>query len=137
MTDRPAVKTAATALICSNCGCPSAPRETRYGRRDTCTGCDWYSWGGKALASPQTMRARQLCHQLFDPVWQQGHLSRGEAYGRLASTLQMPAEDCHFGLMDLSNLRRAYVAALAIRRAAEAPPVELVEPLDQYLLEAA
>lgn len=127
----------AEPLICGNCGATSRVLDTPYGRKDQCPGCNWYSWGGKDMASPTVIRARRVCHDMFDPVWQRDHLSRGEAYRRLAGLLEMTPEACHFGLMsDLPTLRRAYVAARAVRQLAERPPVKLTEPLDQFLVEA-
>lgn len=59
----------------------------------------------------ETRMLRNLCHKVFDPLWRNAekpYLHRGVLYTKLAKELNIPKEDCHFGCLDLSNLRKAY-----------------------------
>ena len=78
-----------------------------------CEGCG--GWVGchpgtdRALgvpASPELRRARSLAHAVFDRLWRNGTMTRGEAYGWLASTLRLTPEQTHMGQMDLATCRR-------------------------------
>lgn len=78
-----------------------------------CEGCG--GWVGchpgtdRALgvpASPELRRARSLAHAVFDRLWRNGTMTRGEAYGWLASTLRLTPEQAHMGQMDLATCRR-------------------------------
>lgn len=59
------------------------------------------------LADEELRRARKVCKQPFERVWQSGLMTRTEAYTRIAKHLDIPIEQCHFGLFDE---RQCYVA---------------------------
>lgn len=51
-------------------------------------------------------RARQAAHQAFDPIWVEGHMTRGQAYCWLAKKLKIHRADCHMSLFDVETCRR-------------------------------
>lgn len=88
-----------------------------------CEGCG--GWVGchpgtdKALgvpASPELRRARSLAHAVFDRLWRNGTMTRGEAYGWMASTLRLTPEQAHMGQMDIATCRRVVNAVAALNK---------------------
>jgi hypothetical protein len=55
---------------CPSCGAPACRKVTRFGIRDACNACGLHSWNGKELVSERVHRARQDCHDKFDPLWE-------------------------------------------------------------------
>lgn len=82
-------------IYCYNCNSYALKQETQYGRRDLCTSCGHYSWGGKPLQSPHMHNLKKRCHQHFDKLWKNGILSRTKAYEALAEQLNIPVSTCH------------------------------------------
>ena len=80
-----------------------------------CTNCDAYvgvHTGTRIplgrIANKELRELKKECHALFDPAWQGNkRLTRGKAYGRLATLLGIPIEECHFGWFDKDTLCRA------------------------------
>lgn len=68
------------------------------------------------LANAELRAARKRAHAAFDPVWREGHMKRKQAYDWLAKELQIPAAQCHIGMMDLETCRRAVAACTATCR---------------------
>lgn len=120
--------------LCPSHG-PMSRRETQYGPLWRCghPGCTVKRWGGSTSlpADQETCTARNQCHRLFDPLWQNetGPFCKGKrknkrgvrkdrAYWWLASTLGIKKEDAHFGMFNLEQCQRALVAlkALALPR---------------------
>lgn len=111
-----------------------------------CEGCG--GWVGchpgtdRALgvpASAELRRARSLAHAVFDRLWRNGTMTRGEAYKWLASTLRLTPEQAHMGQMDLATCRRVVNAVAdfdsswspdSVKQTWVAPPMvlERVEP---------
>lgn len=83
------------AYLCRGCG---AYVGTHKGRNDVAMGI---------LADAQMRRGKQCCHEIFDKHWKT-RSQRTSAYRRLASEMDIPFQDCHFGYFDLEQLRRAY-----------------------------
>lgn len=52
------------------------------------------------LAKAGLRRAKNRAHAAFDPIWQQGHMTRVEAYIWLAEALGIQLDDCHIGHFD-------------------------------------
>lgn len=92
------------ARNCPICG--EVPRRirTRYGVRREC--CGLWAWGNKPLVGALTHEARKRAHAAFDPLWQNGHLSRGEAYRRLRVHMGLSSGDCHMAQMDAATANR-------------------------------
>lgn len=70
-------------------------------------GCHKYS--GKALGRLANRNLRQLKHQAheaFDPIWKEGHMTRGEAYKMLSVAFGLPQEQTHIGMFDEEMCRR-------------------------------
>lgn len=63
------------------------------------------------LADARMRKGKVMCHSLFDPLWQgkpKAKKKRRDLYSWLARQMDIPAEECHFGWFDLSQLRQAY-----------------------------
>lgn len=55
---------------------------------------------------PDTRKARSAAHAAFDPIWQQGRMSRNAAYKWLAAQLGIEPKRCHIGMMDAATASR-------------------------------
>ena len=58
------------------------------------------------LADEALRAARIAAHRAFDPIWEQGLMTKREAYDWLAQALTMSREDCKIGLMKLEDCSR-------------------------------
>lgn len=47
-----------------------------------------------------TRMARIMAHRFFDPLWEEGHMTRHEAYAWLAKEAELPIHECHIGMFD-------------------------------------
>ena len=63
------------------------------------------------LANEETRAARSAAHTAFDPIWQEGEMTRHEAYAWLARGLGIRESDCHIGMMDAVACRRVVAIA--------------------------
>lgn len=52
-------------------------------------------------------RARRLAHSWFDCLWEEGLMTRDEAYAWLAEQLEITTEDCHFSAFDVGMCEAA------------------------------
>ncbi|MBD1389421.1 hypothetical protein IC617_08280 [Neiella sp. HB171785] len=52
------------------------------------------------LANSELRKAKQRCHQVFDPIWKQNLLPRNKAYARIAEQMQIARSECHIGALD-------------------------------------
>ena len=59
------------------------------------------------MADLPTRLARSDGHAAFDPLWQEGYMTRDDAYGWLSSALARPKMETHFGMFDMSDSRTA------------------------------
>lgn len=57
-------------------------------------------------------KARTRAHEAFDPLWQNGGMSRNGAYRWLAERLGMTREECHMSKFDEPTCRRVVEACL-------------------------
>lgn len=62
------------------------------------------------LANSELRSLKQAVHRVLDLLWQQGGMSREEAYAWLAEQLELTAEECHVGMFDPATCRRAIEA---------------------------
>ncbi|MCY1246148.1 zinc-finger-containing domain protein [compost metagenome] len=89
-----------------------------------CTGCDSYvglhPFTGiplGTLATPEMRRARSAAKDAFNPLWQDGAMTRSEAYAWLARALGIAdVEQCHIAWFDVAQCA-AVVAAVNQRSA--------------------
>lgn len=58
------------------------------------------------LADEALRDARRAAHAAFDPLWQQGALTRETAYEWLAGAMATPVMRCRIGRMSLADCRR-------------------------------
>ena len=59
------------------------------------------------LANAEMRKAKNLCHNLFDSLWN-NQKEREYYYKLLASKMGISPEDCHFGYFDMKQLNLAY-----------------------------
>jgi len=59
------------------------------------------------FARKAVLAARRKAHGAFDPIWEEGHLSRVRAYAWLAEAMEIPAAECHFALFDVGMCEAA------------------------------
>ena len=52
------------------------------------------------IANNRLRKLRKSCHDSFDKIWKNKHLSRSKAYKWLASELNIPTKQCHIGMFD-------------------------------------
>lgn len=62
---------------------------------------------------PRTRAARMRAHKAFDPLWQEGSMSRNEAYLWLATEMGLHKAACHIGLMGHEDAERVVQIARA------------------------
>lgn len=55
------------------------------------------------MANALTRQARKQAHEMFDPIWRKGNLTRKQVYTLLAKHLQIPVDACHIGSFDVST----------------------------------
>lgn len=58
------------------------------------------------LATKETRHLRAKAHGVFDKMWRSAAKSRGQAYAWLSDKLNIPAEQCHMGMLSDENLYR-------------------------------
>jgi hypothetical protein len=58
------------------------------------------------LANAELRKAKMDAHAAFDPMWRNGAMSRGRAYGWLAKQLGIDKKRCHIGYFSLEECRR-------------------------------
>lgn len=79
-------------------------RQTRYGGRWMCPvdGCTVACWDGSTStpADQETRDARIEAHDAFDALWRDRHISRSEAYRRLAAFMNVGKHETHIGMFD-------------------------------------
>lgn len=64
-------------------------------------------------------RLKQQAHDLFDPIWQTGLLSRSQAYEVLAAALGVPEPQAHFKTMPKHRVVQAIKLLPGLRAALE------------------
>jgi hypothetical protein len=79
-----------------------------------CEPCDAFVGTHKSTNKPlgtlanDTLRGlRSMVHKEFDPLWKEGTLTRGGAYGWLAVALSLPKELCHIAMFDVATCHKA------------------------------
>jgi hypothetical protein len=74
---------------------------------------DFFSQDGKTpmgtLAKSQLRSIRAELHKLFDCIWKEDHMRRGEAYIWLSRKMKLTLEDCHIAKFNYYQCCQAYV----------------------------
>lgn len=66
------------------------------------------------MADGPTREARFNAHKVFDRLWKgRGPMSRAEAYAWMATTLMVPPEEAHIGMLSLEQCEKLQTAVLA------------------------
>ena len=119
-------------LRCPNCGAASRTTMTRFGSRDDCPVCNYRSWDGKPMVSPEVIEARKHCHGVVDKLWKHAEtmygipagsdaakhvrkVARNRAYRFIAERTGLPEPECH--MSEQSDLRKLRLIYRAARRA--------------------
>lgn len=108
-----------SAPKCPICGNRARRSETRYGPRYDC--CGLTAWGNKQLTDKETRQARRNAHAAFDPIWQDGLVSRNRAYHLLADELGVPEPRAHMNDMPRELAEKVPDAARRIREQLQEP----------------
>lgn len=59
------------------------------------------------LANSALRSAKSAVHEVFDSIWQDGLMSRPQAYAWLAEAMHIPVAECHVGMFSLEQCHRA------------------------------
>lgn len=127
-TDLEDVQLEPDEVICHYCGKPAkftTGEEVYPHRKDlykkkffVCTPCDarvgCHTMTGKPfgrLANAELRKMRMKTHKVFDSLWQQKHMSRGEAYSFLRKAMGLGKDDCHIGNFDEDQCTKASAIA--------------------------
>lgn len=118
-------------LFCRNCGQVARTLDTKFGRKDVCDDCDWWSWGGKPLVPREVHEARIRAHDAVDALWKHAHLlaydvaepegtearqravkritkaARGRTYRYIADKLGVPRDELHMATIEDVTLLEA------------------------------
>ena len=62
------------------------------------------------IANKELRQAKIRAHDVFNPIFKDGRMTRGEAYRWLAEKLGIPREECHIGMFDVDGCRRVVEA---------------------------
>lgn len=109
-----------TVLTCPECGSEMRLLDTRKGRFYGCIrypecrtthGCHPDGAPLGVPADKETREARIEAHYWFDALWRSGQYTRGAAYRRLQSFLNMEREECHIGKFSKSQCERVVIFA--------------------------
>lgn len=52
------------------------------------------------LADKRLRKLKHHAHVAFDPLWEDGHMTRSEAYKTMSLAFGLPAEQTHIGMFD-------------------------------------
>lgn len=93
-------------IYCPKHNTPMLPYMTQWGAMHVCRidGCTMLKWGDSDRTSPAdapTRARRHAAHEIFDKLWQGGHMARGEAYQQLSGHLDKHIKETHIGLFDI------------------------------------
>lgn len=58
------------------------------------------------MADRTTRQLRKKAHEVFDPIWRKGLLSRSQAYAWLADQLGIRVEECHISWFDAETCEK-------------------------------
>lgn len=87
---------------------------TSYGNMWLCRPCDAYVGVHKndglnrplgTLANAETRRWRGHAHAAFDPIWKDGKMKRGAAYGLLARLMELPEKEAHIAMFTVAQCK--------------------------------
>lgn len=104
-------------LSCPECGSLMQLKPSRFGlfygcsrwRETGCKGSHGAHADGTPLGIPAdeaTKRARMRAHAVFNRLYEDGLMTRSEAYGWLQRNMQLSAEEAHIGRFTEEQCRR-------------------------------
>lgn len=62
------------------------------------------------LANAETRKWRMRVHAILDPLWRNKKYGRSEVYHKLAKLLGIEKKDCHVGMFNVEQCRKAITA---------------------------
>lgn len=90
-------------------------RSRSYGKAYICDNfptCDTYVGVHKdtnkplgTLANKELRTLRMKCHEVFDPLWKSGRMSRSRAYRVLSDIMSMDVNRTHIGMFNIDQCR--------------------------------
>ena len=60
------------------------------------------------MANSELREWKKKAHSVFDPLWKNGMMKRGQAYEYLSKALKIKVEECHIGMFDIDKCMRTY-----------------------------
>lgn len=101
-------------------------KEYGSGKCYLCTKCGAYTGTHRPrprealglLADESMRKGKVMCHYLFDALWQgkpKAQKKRKDLYAWLAGEIGVPVDECHFGYMDIHQLRAAFRILKAVQ----------------------
>jgi len=97
--------------ICLNHKHKMYPYRNDYGYIWLCPSCKAFVGCHRGTKIPKGFLAnknirvlRKQAHALFDPIWQEGHMKRRQAYRRLAELLAIEKEEAHISQLSEEQL---------------------------------
>lgn len=70
------------------------------------------------LADSDTRHWRNQAHQIFDPVWQVGNISRSKSYKIMADVLNLTRDEAHIGMFSVDQCKELIKKMPEIKRIA-------------------
>lgn len=58
------------------------------------------------LANAELRRAKSKAHEVFDPLWKSGTMTRGQAYQWLSEQMGIEKKYCHIGMFNVSQCKK-------------------------------
>ena len=92
-------------MVCPNCQQVPRQVQTKFGVRNQCDRCRFYSFGNNVMVPMETAKWRSMGHRAFDPLWHgpDAKLSRNEAYRRLKWLLPRNVRS-HWSQMSIAEI---------------------------------
>lgn len=76
------------------------------------------------LADAELRRWKSIAHGVFDPIWKNKLVRRGDAYAWLAKELGIEAKHCHIGSFDVERCKQVYAVCKRYGSNSAAPAAE-------------
>lgn len=67
------------------------------------------------LANKELRQYKMKAHAEFDPLWQDGSMTRTQAYELLAKEMQLNPDDCHIGMFDVDDCKKVIEIAAKLK----------------------
>lgn len=58
------------------------------------------------MANAELREWKKKAHSLFDPLWRNGKMKRGQAYKWLSDLMKIPVHEAHIGMFDIDKCKK-------------------------------